>query len=265
LNLITSDKIIIPEKTDALESFGFKFTGSAHISKTMMLNEITTLLINLHENTSREQYRSAIVSDNILSKATQSNRNETYKKLRSFYALDEKVPLFCIFRELALFDPESIPLLSVLIAWARDPLLRASTPAIFEVVEGGEVSTSSILEALLRVYPDQYSHESITTTASHIATSWTQSGHIVGKQKRIRKRVIAKPAQITLALVLGYVSGNHGDNVFKSSFCKLLDLNPVEAKSLALQAHRANLINLKAIGPIVEVTFNRYQKYWEEF
>ena len=78
MGLITSNGITLPEKNEKLEAFGFKFSGGAHISKTMMLNEITKLLTTNPYNATIEEYHSSIIKDNLLSKATQSNRQETF-------------------------------------------------------------------------------------------------------------------------------------------------------------------------------------------
>ena len=261
MGLITSNAITLPQKNEKLEAFGFKFSGGAHISRTMMLNEITKLLTTNPYNATIEEYKSSIIKDNILSKATQSNRQETFSRLRSLYGLDGKIPIFSIYRELALFDLQSLPLLSLLISWARDPLLRASSVAIFQVNIGDEVKKESIQEAIKNIYPDKYSVNTLGTTSRNIASTWKQAGHLTGKLFKTRMQVNAKPASVTFALLLGDICSYHGEKLFSSPFCKLLDLNPIYAQSLATQAHRENLLTLKTIGTIVEVTFNQYKQY----
>ena len=265
MGLITSNTILLPEKNEKLELFGFKFAGGAHISKTMMLNEITKLLTNNPPNATLDVYHKTIVSDNILLKPTQSTRQETYNRLRSLYGLDEKIPIFSIYRELVLIDPKSISLLSLLVSWARDPLLRASTSAIYQIGIGDEVKNESIQRAIQHVFPDKFSPSSLGTTSRNTASTWTQSGHLLGRVKKIRTRVIPTTKSFTMALLLGYVCGYRGEHLFTSPFCKLLDINAIDAQSLAQQAHRENLITFKNIGSIIEVSFHRYQRYLEAF
>jgi len=265
MGLITSNTIILPEKNEKLESFGFKFTGGTHISKTMMSNEITKLLTTNPPNATVELYHSAIVNDNILLKPTQSTRQETYSRLRTLYGLDSKVPIFSIYRELVLIDPQSISLLSLLVSWARDPLLRASTSAIFQTSIGEVVKNESIQRAVLNVFPDKFSPASLGTISRNTASSWTQSRHLVGRVKKVRTRVIPKTTSFTMALLLGYVCGYRGEHLFTSPFCRLLDLNAMDAQNLATQAHRENLITFKNIGSIIEVSFHRYKQYLEKF
>ena len=254
---------MLPGKSPGLEAFGFKFTGGAHISKTMMLDEITKLIINNPRMTTIEEYHHAVVSNNILSKATQSTRQETYNRLRSLYGLDEKIPIFSIYRDLVLYDLQSAHLLSLLVSWIRDPLLRASTLAIYQANYGDEVKNESIQQAILQVFPDKYSPSSLGTTSRNTASTWTQSGHLSGKLKKVRCRVTTRPASVTLSLLLGHICGYEGEHLFTSPYVRLLDLNSTDAKSQASLAHRENLLTLKAIGNIVEVSFNRHQPYLE--
>ena len=265
MGLITSTPITLPEKNEKLESFGFKFTGGAHISKTMMLNEITKLLSNNPSDAMIELYHKAIVSDNILLKPTQSTRQETYSRLRTLYGLDSKIPIFSIYRELVLIDPHSISLLSLLVSWARDPLLRASTSAVYQACIGEQVKNESVQRAISNVFPDKFSPSSLGTTSRNTASTWTQSGHLSGRVKKVRTRVIPTTKSFTMALLLGYVCGYRGEHLFTSPFSKLLDLNVIDAQSLATQAHRENLITFKNIGSIIEVSFHRYQRYLEAF
>jgi hypothetical protein len=264
MGLIKTQEIPLPIRSDKLESFGFKFSNGAHISKTMMLNEITKLIAACPNEATLEDYQNSILHENVLLKSTQSNRKETFSRLRSLYGLDYKIPLFSIYRKLILFDLDSSPLLSFLVSWARDPLLRASTGAIFHVNIGDLVNKYDIQESIQNMFPGKYSINSLGTTSRNISSTWKQSGHLIGKGKKTRIQVKPRPASVAFALLLGDMCDYHGENLFSSSFCKLLDLNPVDAHSLAVQAHRENLLTLKSGGSVVEVTFNQYEKFLEE-
>ena len=61
-----------------------------------------------------------------------------------------------------------------------------------------------------------------------------------------------------MALLLGHVSQLPSSQLFGSIWCRLLDLGPAQARSLAEQAHREALITLKAVGSVVEVNFPRF-------
>lgn len=250
------------ENKKQLEAFGFKLTeGGAHTSRTIMLKEITRLLASADTQAGTEDYRRLVVSDNVLGKRTQTTRQETLRRLRELYALSSKVPIFSLYRELMKLDLYSAPLLSLLIAWARDPLLRATTPAISQASFGESVNSDDLQQALTEAYPHQYSANNIGKIARNAASSWTQSGHLTGRTKKIRSRVQPRPAAVTFALILGHVAGAAGAQLFSSIWCRLLDLNPSEALSLAEQAHRQELITLKAVGSVVEITFPRFRHF----
>jgi len=251
---------------DRLESFGFKLTeGGAHISRTIMLKEIMQLLASSPAKASIDDYNRAVVEKNVLGKATETTRQKTFRHLRELYALSPSLPIFSIYRELMKFDPQAAPLLSFLIAWARDPLLRGTTPAILRATFGDRVTGDDVQQALSDAYPHQYSVNNIGKIARNAASSWTQSGHLAGRTKKIRSRVEPRPAEVTFALILGHVGGIAGAQLFSSTWCRLLDLNASEARSLAEQAHRHELITLRAIGSVAEISFPRFQQLLKDF
>ena len=109
-----------PATSAALEVFGFKFSsGGAHISRTMMLAELSEVIANVPRHSSVGDYREAILQQNVLGKATDSTGRESLRRLRELYALDETTPIFGPLRELQTLDPASLPLLAVQVAWSR--------------------------------------------------------------------------------------------------------------------------------------------------
>lgn len=173
--------------------------------------------------------------------------------------------MFSVYRELVRIDSQSGRLLSFLIAWGRDPLLRATTSAILNATVGDRISGDDFQQALTEAYPHQYSANNIGKIARNAASSWTQSGHLTGRTKKTRSRVQPRPAALTFALILGHVAGVAGAQVFSSVWCRLLDLNASEARSLAEQAHRQELITLKAVGSVVEISFPRFSQFLKGF
>jgi hypothetical protein len=249
-----------------LESFGFKLTeGGAHISRTIMLREITQLLASTVKGDAIEDYSRGAIEKNVLGKATDSTRQKTFRHLRELYGLSPKLAIFWVYRELMRIDSQSGPLLSFLIAWARDPLLRATTPAILNATVGERVSGDDFQQALTEAYSRHYSPKNIGKIARNAASSWTQSGHLRGRVKKVRSRVQPRPAALTFALVLGHVAGITDAQLFSSVWCRLLDLNASEARSLAEQAHRQELITLRAIGSVVEISFSRFRQFLQGF
>jgi hypothetical protein len=254
-----------PTSAPALEKFGLKFSaGGAHISRTMMLAELEAALVAVPAGSSVSDYRDAILVRNVLAKTTESTQQKSLRHLRELYALDEAVPIFVIFRKLHAIDSASLPLLAVQVAWARDPLFRATTPPILDASEGARVEADSLSQAVEAVFPNQYSECSRNGVASHAASSWTQSGHLTGRAKKIRARVKPSPVSATLAMLLGYISGFHGQAVFSNPWCRLLDLTADQARICAREAHRAGLLNLRSVGEVVELSFPMFAKFLPE-
>jgi hypothetical protein len=175
--------------------------------------------------------------------------------------LNEEVPIFKLMRKLHALDPASLPLLAMQVAWSRDHLLRSTTLAIMEATEGERVETKALAKAALAIFPDQYSELNINKIGRNTASSWTQSGQLDGRANKIRSRIKPTVVAVTLALFLGDAAGYHGAAVFANPWCRLLDLNPDRAKSMAFEAHRAGLINLRAVGEVVELTFPMFAEF----
>jgi len=228
-----------------------------------MLEEITALMSAISPTAGADQYRHATIEENVIRKATRTTREKTYRHLRELYALSPQIPLFAIYRELLQFDRASAPLLSLLVAWTRDPLLRGTTKAILNTPEGIEVAKDRVQQVLTEAFPGRYSPLNIAKIARNAASTWTQSGHLSGKYRKVRQRVKPKPAAVALALLLGHVLGLHGEELFRSDWCKILDLSPSEAASLAFQAHRESLLNVRKVGSVVEISFPRFQRFLE--
>ena len=245
-----------PAASAALEIFGLKFTpGGPHISRTMMLAELGAVLTSVPQGSGVADYRTAILVQNVLGKATDSTRIESLRRLRELYALDEAKPIFGLLIKLYAIDPASLPLLAVQVAFGRDPTFRSTAPAVIDAAFGARVETASLTQAFAETFPNQYSELSQGQTGRHAASSWTQSGHLLGRTKKTRQKIKPTPAAVTMALLLGSVSGYHGAAVFSNPWCRLLDLDADRAKGLGQDAHRAGLLNLRAVGEVVEISF----------
>ena len=245
-----------PVATPALETFGLKFSsGGAHISRTMMLEELAAVLTAVPKASLAAEYREAILQRNVLGKLTDSTRKESLRRLRELYSLDRATPIFGLLRKLHTIDVMSLPLLALQVAWARDPLLRATTPPVIGASEGERVETGSLAQAFEIAFPNQYSEISRNQTARHAASTWTQSGHLIGRAKKTRRRIKPTAVAVTMAFFLGDVAGYHGAAVFSNPWCRLLDLTADRARSMGQEAHRAGLLNLRTVGDVVELSF----------
>jgi hypothetical protein len=227
----------------------------------MMLVELGTVLANVPQGSGVADYREAILQRNVLGKTTDSTRRESLRRLRELYAINEATPIFGLLRKLQSIDPASLALLAVQVVWARDPLFRATTRAVVDALEGERVETASLAQALEAAFPNQHSEQSRSQTARHAASSWTQSGHLVGRAKKTRQWIKPTVVAVTMAFFLGGIAGYYGPAVFSNPWCRLLDLNPDRAKAMGFDAHRAGLLNLRAVGEVVELSVPRLAEF----
>lgn len=245
-----------PRPSRPLEQFGLKFSvGGAHISRTMMLGELAMVFAEVRPCATAAEYREAIVLRNILGKKTESTRQKSLRHLRELYALDDGCPIFGLLRKLHAMDASSLPQLALQVAWSRDPLLRATTPPVLSASERDRVETASFADALELTFPNHYSALNRNKIARNAASTWTQSGHLAGHRNKTRQLVRPTAVAAAMAIFLGDVAGYHGSSVFSSPWCRLLDLDPDRARAMAQEAHRAGLLNFRAVGEVVDVSF----------
>src|SRR5947207_15636178 len=121
------------------EEFGSR-TGDrgTHTSRTMMLDELRAPLADAPQDAPHATYVEAIVEDNCLGKPTSATRVLSAQRLSELYALEPDVPLFRLMRNLWGLDERCQPLLALLVALARDPLLAATAPSVLALQNGEE-------------------------------------------------------------------------------------------------------------------------------
>jgi len=240
-----------------LERLGFSYErGGVHTARTMMLAELRALLSFVDAtNAARADYLEAIQTANCLGKRSGKTRTLTFRHLADLYALD---PSLLVFRALRFFwqrDVEGQPLLAALCAFSRDPMLRATAPFVLDFQEGATVTREGMEEFIDAQEPGRFSKATLKSTAQNINSSWTQSGHLAGRVRKVRARAVATPGTVSLALLLGYVSGLRGELLFKSDFTRLLDCSYQKTIELAETASRRGWISLRRVGSVIEVLF----------
>jgi len=243
-------------ETQAAIDFGFRFGDrGTHTSRTLMLNELETVLASAPPDTDREVYAEAIIENNVTDKRTTSTRRITNQRLGELYALDPTVPLFRILRLCWAVDKSSRPLLTMLCALARDPLLRATAPTVLSMRPGEELSRQAMTEAIVASVGDRLNDSVIDKVVRNTSSSWTQSGHLCGRVRKLRQRISPTPVAVAYGAVLGYLLGLRGQRLFTSLWAKTLGSTTDELVSLAMDAKRFSLLDLKQAGNIIEVGF----------
>jgi len=231
--------------------------GSLHTtaSHTIGVPHLVELLRAVPSDAPHERYREAVVDDNLLGRPTQAGRKRSFRHLRELYFLDPAHREYVAMRRLWDIDPEARPLLAGILAFTRDGILRASFSAVEDAPIGAIVSSADLTKAVAVVYGGGLSDDTLAKTGRNTGACWTQTGHLVGRSKKIRHAVEAKPTVVAFAAYLGYLSGNRGAGVLDTPWAELLDL-AAEAELDALRsAHTQGLIDLLVAGNVVDVSF----------
>lgn len=239
-------------------------SGGTHTSRTMMLADLARLLEAVPASAGASQLQAAVVDDNVVGRNTLSGRKRCYRYLRELYALDPSLMVFRALRDLWDADVEARPLLALLAALARDPLLRATASVILEVPIGAQVTSGDLGAAVQVAYPDSYNDAVAAKIGRNVASSWTQAGHLVGRSKKSRAHIECRPAAVTYALLIGHMEGRRGGMLFDTLWCRVLDCSEDALMEQAIRASQRGFLEMKHGGGVTEVGFQMLLRPFEE-
>ena len=237
---------------------GLKFGDrGTHTSRTMMLSEITDLLSSVPQGASRQDYAAAIIKDNVLGKRTASNKRLTNQRLGELYGLDSGRPLFRVFQRLWISDPLGRPLLALLVVLGRDPLLRMTASVILDLKPGEELMRSQLIAALREGTGDRFNEAILDKVARNAASSWTQSGHLSGRIRKVRRAVEqVTPGALVLGLWMGSLFGRTGGELLTSPWMRVFDRSSAELIEAVLYARRLHLLTAHIAGDVMEISLD---------
>jgi hypothetical protein len=257
--------VMTVSRANRSETLGFRNgTSSVHTSRTMMLEELSLLLDKVPADATESAYRTAITTENVLGKPTQTTRQLTAKRLGELYAIDPGCTLFRLLRHFWPSDRAARPMLAFLAAAARDSLVRETTPLVQGIALGEPVTSEQVARHLNEKYPARFAGSTALATAQRLASSWAQAGLLEGTAKKKRSRPAVTPVVVTFAVLLGYLCGLRGKRLVESAWTDLLDQSPAEVTDLVAEASRQGWLNYKAAGAVVEITFPGLLKPHEE-
>ena len=237
----------------AMSAFGLKLAGGgAHQSKTMMFREIEALLATGFSE--KPALRMAVIENNVLGKATANTRLLTYRHLVSLYALSRDVPIFNVMYHLWKIDVTGRRLIALLAALGRDPLLRDTAAPVLKAAIGELIPRHQYEFAFTEAYPDRFSTNMLRSLAQNCASTWTQSGLLKGKVRKIRGRAVPTPPVVAFAALLATVSGFGGPAILSSPWMRVLDLSPNGAIDLLRQAEGLGLARVRSAGDVTEIS-----------
>ena len=226
-----------------------------HSSRTMMLRELTKVLDAADDSASAAELRLTAIDRNAVEKSSAAGRSKTFRHLRELYGMDPDLDVFRALRIAWEGDVAERPLLAALCAMARDPVFRGTAYVTMRTPVGSVLDKGSFAEEIRSDFPSHYSAGVIARIGRNVASSWTQSGHFVGRAKKCRTNAQAGPVALAYALYLGHLSGASGKRLFDTVWTSILDRSPSELESLAQRASRQGWIDYRASGGMVDVTF----------
>lgn len=241
---------------DAPQNFGFRSGDKGtHTSRTIMLDELSILLDSLAPDAGRADYLAAIIENNALDKQTAATRILTAQRLTELYALESSVPIFRVLRRFWQDDAAGRPLLALLCALARDPLLRATAEPVLSMSAGEELSRQKITDAIRSAVGGRLNDATLDKVVRNVSSSWTQSGHLQGRVRKFRQTIRPTPLATAYALMLGYLEGRRGGRLFETMWTRVMDASPAELRNVAAEAKRLSGLDLKSAGDVIEIGF----------
>lgn len=246
-------KFAFIKKTDPVAGFREGAKGT-HSSRTTMVRELGRVL---ESGLMGVQLERAVLDENLLEKATSSGRALSLQRLKELYGLNEATPVFGVLRLLWALDRKSLPLLAVLAALARDPLLRATARPVLGLARGSELMRDTVRSALAAAVGNRLSEPTLDKVVRNTCSSWAQSGHLSGRTFKRRSTVSASPAAFAFAVWLAQKAGFAGEDILSSGWVMVLDLDPEGRRQMLERTRSVGLLEVRQLGSMVEIDASR--------
>jgi hypothetical protein len=105
-------------------------------------------------------------------------------------------------------------------------------------------------EHLEEGFPGQFSDAMKMSLAQNVNTTWTASGHLVGRAKKIRSLPRPGWAASTFAMFVGYLTGLRGEILLNSIFAHLVAAPPAQLLAHLTTAASRHLLRLRHAGGV---------------
>lgn len=233
-----------------LARFGIRVGGGgAHQSKTMMLADLSALLASgMVDNPT-----AAIVRDNLLGKPSIRAREAALYRLHQLYGVCGDDPVWRVLRGLWNRDTGGRPLLALLTALARDPMLRDGARAVLDAAPGERVRWPAIAATFEAANPGRLGEKMAKSLAQNAASSWTQAGFLNGPVRKQRVRAILTPSVAALAALLASLCGFGGQRLLECRWLTVLDRPTEDRLSHLRQAEGLGLVRVRSAGDVLEI------------
>ena len=252
-----SDWFATSDDGASADALGFRHeAGGVHLSKTMMLAELIAVMDSCPCD-DPEAVTRAVLVNNVLGKATGTARRLALSRLNTLYGVVTPKPIQAAALRLWSRNVVGRPILALLCALAREPLLRQTAGVVLRAPPGASVRWPDVTIAIATEYPGRYSSKMMKSLAQNCVSSWTQSGHLRGKVNK--RRSLAEPSAeaAAFAALLGTMAGFGGPALLRSPWMCLLDRSEADLLSLLRRAESAGLARVRAGGGVVQIDVRR--------
>ncbi|MBW6486407.1 MAG: hypothetical protein K0B01_09685 [Syntrophobacterales bacterium] len=222
----------------------------------MMYLEMRALVQAMPLTATKNDLARAILDENVLEKSTLSSRKKSLRHLRDLYGLDREKALFRVLWDFGHTDFDSLPQLCLVCAYARDPQLRQSFELVRTLRLGEVLERTAMEQHLENGFPGRFSRVTKASMARNVNTTWTFSGHLAGKVKKIRSFPDFRPVSAAYAMFVGYLTGLRGERLLDSAFASLVSSNRAQLQASLSLASAKGLLSLKQAAGIVEFDFS---------
>lgn len=252
-------------RQELLSRLGFRFgMNGPHAARTMMLDDLRTLLASTGPEATRADYSVEVIDRNGLGKPTRKARELAFKHLASLYALEPSNPMFRALRQLWPRNEAAQPMLALAVALARDPLLRSTQPCIMAQPIGTPMPRSMMEDCINANFPKRFSVASVKSFAQNVQGTWTAAGLLQGRKRKTRALPASHPESAAMLLFLGYLEGRTGQRLFSSEWLGVLGVSQSELEALASKAAERDLLDFLNAGGVKELRFKGYLSAEEE-
>lgn len=242
------------KESDASLQAGLRFgEKGTHTSRTIMLTELKELLSSVPKLMERKDYAAAIIEDNVLGKQTVSTRRLTNQRLGELYGLSSSTPIFRVLHRLWKNDRPGRPMLALLCALGRDPLLRITAPLVLSLDVGEELVRSELVATIKSFTDGRFNDSILDKIARNVGSSWTQSGHLEGRVRKIRKHVEPTHGAVAFSLWLGSLFSFSGEALFSTPWTDVFDCDSPRLLELTLKAKQQRLVDAIVGGGVIEI------------
>lgn len=256
---------MIDTREELLTQLGFRFgTNGPHAARTMMLDDLRVLLSNTERQATREDYTAAILGENVLGKPTRKSRELALRHMTTLYGLDPQNVVFRALRHLWFSEEAAQPMLALIVALARDPLLRSTQSFILNQSVGSHVAREHIEDFLSATFPERFSAASLKSFSQNVGGTWTAAGYLLGHKHKSRVRPAIHPESVAMMLFMGFLEGRTGQRLFSSDWANLPGVSVTELEVLASSASHKGLLVFMNAGGVKEVRFPDFVTAEEE-